>query len=298
MVPVYGFCPMRMYWRRGTYYPRCSDCVCQRHTAQGRTSFPVIDLSYYDLFGSLKLVLINGHKLPTKQEALKEAVVEIFNCRNGETVYPWVETVTVGQLLKSLQQLHLKFLAGQAFSRLLLAGILLETANLTNARCTSKDQYMATLLINGAGRFGCSGLYQILRYLMYDVSDLKVSDILRKDFKKWSRIGKMDGVRSRSMVSYIGMSSIGISVEQLLARENASTQEIKHFQKKFWLRLNPVELMRNLLSFFNSSASQLPLKVLQQPGLGEEMKAFEIDKATSRKTIERLLEEFGGSSKP
>lgn len=44
--------------------------------------------------------------------------------------------------------------------------------------------------------------------------------------------GKMDGVRSRSMVSYIGMSSIGISVEQLLAHENASSQEIKHFQRE------------------------------------------------------------------
>ncbi|KAJ4830283.1 hypothetical protein Tsubulata_003615, partial [Turnera subulata] len=28
----------------------------------------VIDLSYYDLFGSLQIVLVNGHKLPTKQE--------------------------------------------------------------------------------------------------------------------------------------------------------------------------------------------------------------------------------------
>lgn len=27
-----------------------------------------IDLSYYDVFGSLKLVILNGHKLPTKQE--------------------------------------------------------------------------------------------------------------------------------------------------------------------------------------------------------------------------------------
>lgn len=24
---------------------------------------------------------------------------------------------------------------------------------------------------------------------MYDVSDLKVADILRKDFKKWTRVG-------------------------------------------------------------------------------------------------------------
>lgn len=58
-----------------------------------------IDLSYFDLFGCLKLVLVNGHKLPTRQEALKEAVVEVFNCRKGESVYPWVETVTVDQKL-------------------------------------------------------------------------------------------------------------------------------------------------------------------------------------------------------
>ncbi|KAK6945709.1 hypothetical protein RJ641_013253 [Dillenia turbinata] len=42
-----------------------------------------IDLSYYDLFGSLKLVLLNGHKLPTKLEALKDAVVEIFHFRKN-----------------------------------------------------------------------------------------------------------------------------------------------------------------------------------------------------------------------
>ncbi|KDO77533.1 hypothetical protein CISIN_1g046048mg, partial [Citrus sinensis] len=136
-----------------------------------------IDLSYYDLFGSLKLVLINGHKLPTRQEALKDAVVEIFNCRKDCSCC----TVVAENFALTSPQI----LAGQGFSRILLAGILLDTGNLTNTRCTSKDKYMATLLINGAGRFGCNGLYQILRYLMYDVSDLKVVDILRKDFKKW-----------------------------------------------------------------------------------------------------------------
>ncbi|KAH9747561.1 DHHA2 domain-containing protein [Citrus sinensis] len=286
-----------------------------------------IDLSYYDLFGSLKLVLINGHKLPTRQEALKDAVVEIFNCRKGESVYPCVETVTVGEdcscctvVAENFALTSPQILAGQGFSRILLAGILLDTGNLTNTQCTSKDKYMATLLINGAGRFGCNGLYQILRYLMYDVSDLKVVDILRKDFKKWKTAGKQDNVASRSvLVSHIGMSSIGISTQQLLAHEDASILEIKYFQQLEKVRLlmivsgyydseknfkreilvsaESVELMRNLLTFLNSNASQLPLKVLHQSGLKEEMKAFEIDKFTSRKTIERLLEEFGGTSK-
>ncbi|KAF8413467.1 hypothetical protein HHK36_001454 [Tetracentron sinense] len=283
-----------------------------------------IDLSYYDIFGSLKLVLLNSSKLPTKQEAFKEALVEIFNCKKGDSVYPWVETVTMGEDCSCCTLIAEKFalispeiLAGQGFSRLLLAGILLDTGSLTNPRCTSKDKYMATLLINGAGRFGCNGLYQILRYKMHDVSELKVGDILLKDFKKWARVGN---AASRSMMSQIGMSSIGISIKQLLAREDSSAEEIILFQQSQKLRLlmivsgyydsqknfkreilvsaESVDLMKNLLHFLNSNASQLPLKVLHQPGLRDELRAFEIDnKITSRKTIESLLEEFGGTSR-
>ncbi|XP_022721259.1 exopolyphosphatase PRUNE1-like isoform X2 [Durio zibethinus] len=259
-------------------------------------------------------------------EALKESVIEIFNCRQSERVYPWVKKVTVGQECSSCTLIAEKFamtspeiLAGQGFSRLLLAGILLDTGNLSSPHSTTKDKYMATLLVNGAGRFGCNGLYQILRYKLYDISELRVSDILGRDFKKWTRVGKLDNAGSRLVVSQVGMSSIGISVEQLLAHGDASTREIKHFQQMEKLRLlmivsgyydhqknfkreilvstESVELMKNLLFFFNSNASQLPLKVLHQPGLGEEMRAFEIDKVTSRKTIERLMEEFGGASK-
>lgn len=37
----------------------------------------------------------------------------------------------------------------------------MDTGNLSSLHCTPKDNYMATLLINGAGRFGFNGLYQI-----------------------------------------------------------------------------------------------------------------------------------------
>ncbi|XP_077253775.1 uncharacterized protein LOC143892795 [Tasmannia lanceolata] len=287
-----------------------------------------IDLSYYDLFGSLKLVLLDGHKLPTKQEALKEALVEIFNCKQVNSLYPWVETVTVGEDCSCCTLIAEKFaltspeiLAGQGFSRLLLSGILLDTENLTNPQCTSKDKYMATLLINGAGRFGCNGIYQILKYKKFDISELKVREILRKDFKKWTRVaGNPESSGSRLTVSNIGMSSIGISVGQLLTHEASSAEEVVLFQQSEKLRLlmivsgyyddeknfkreilasaDTTDLMRNLLRFFNAKASQLPLKVIIQPGLREELRAFEIDnKITSRKTIERLLEEFGGMSR-
>eukprot|EP00257_Ricinus_communis_P020339 XP_015579546.1 exopolyphosphatase PRUNE1 isoform X2 [Ricinus communis] len=258
-----------------------------------------IDLSYYNLFGSLKLVLLNGDKLPTKQEALKGAVVEIFNCRKDESVYPGVEKITVGEDSSCCTLIAEKFaltspeiLAEQGFSRLLLAGILLDSGNLSGPHCTTKDKYMATLLINGAGRFGSNGFYQLC---------------------------KLDNAGSRSLVSYIGMSSIGISIEQLLSHQNSSTEEIKYFQQLERLRLlmivsgyydlqknfkreilvtaESAELMKNLLLFLNSNALHLPLKVLHQPGLKDEMRVFEIDKITSRKTIERLLEEFTAASK-
>lgn len=57
------------------------------------------------------------------------------------------------------------------------------------------------------------------------------------------------------------------------------------------------ELMKNLLDFFNLNSSQLPLKVLHKPGLRADMRAFEIDEVTSRRTIGRLLEEFGVTPK-
>lgn len=287
-----------------------------------------IDLTYYDLFGSLKLVLLNGHKIPTKLEAIKEALVEIFNCKQANSLYPQVDNVTIGQDCSCCTLIAEKFalaspenLAGQGFSRLLLSGILLDTGNLTNAQCTTKDKYMATLLIKGAGRFGCNGLYQILKYKKFDISELKVREILRKDFKKWTRVaGKPDNIGSRMTVSHIGMSSIGISIGQLLAHEVSAAEEVILFQKQEKLRLlmvvsgyydeqkkfkreilvsaDTAEHMRNLLNFFNSNSSQLPLKVLNQPGLKEELRAFEIEnKITSRKTIEKLLEEFGGNAR-
>ncbi|KAJ0809783.1 putative inorganic diphosphatase [Helianthus annuus] len=156
-----------------------------------------VDLSYYDLFGSLKIVLLNADKLQEKYEALKDSVIEVFNIQKGGFAYPSDDTNVDKQDCSCCAFIAEKFasvspgiLAGKGFSRLLLAGILLDTENLTSPRCTSVDRYMSTLLLNGAGRFGCSGLYQILRSKMHDVSQFSVGQILQKDFRKWSTAGK------------------------------------------------------------------------------------------------------------
>ncbi|KAI3827099.1 hypothetical protein L1987_01163 [Smallanthus sonchifolius] len=200
-------------------------------------------------------------------------------------------------------------LAGKGFSRLLLAGILLDTENLTSPNCTSVDRYMSTLLLNGAGRFGCNGLYQILRSKMHDVSQLSVGQILQKDFRKWSTTGKTDIGGSRLV---IGMSAVGISISQLLSHNETSIQEIILFQQLEKLRLLIIisgynhsqnfkemlisaeseDLMKNLLCYLDTHASHLPLHALYQPGLGDEMRAFTINGVQSRTTMEQLLQDF------
>ncbi|KAL2982721.1 hypothetical protein AAZX31_12G002500 [Glycine max] len=281
-----------------------------------------IDLSYYDIFGSLKIVLLKGSRIASKQEKLKQAVVEIFHCRKGETIYPWVKTVTTTEeesscctaIADKFATYSPEILASKSFSKLLLAGILLDTANLRDPRCSSKDKYMASLLINGAGRYGCNGLYQLLRYKMHDLSSLQVADILRKDFKKWTGQESAD---SRSV--QIGMSCIGISIGQLLSHAENLAQEItrfqlseklralivvsgyyndeKNFKREVLISTESAKLLESLLFFFDFNASRLPLKSLHFPGLKNGMKAYEIDKITSRKIVEHLIEEFVGIPK-
>ncbi|KAI9099562.1 hypothetical protein K1719_024567 [Acacia pycnantha] len=281
-----------------------------------------IDLSYYDLFGSLKIVLVKSSKIANRQEKLKHAVVEIFHCIKGDSVYPWVKTVTRGEesscctaIAEKFAMYSLEVLASRSFCRLLLAGILLDTANLKGPHCTSKDKYMTSLLLNGAGRFGCNGLYQILKHKAHDVSTLQLADILQRDFKKWTELESAD---ARSL-SGIGMSCIGVSIGQLVSHPEHLVQEIQYFQlseklkaliivsgyyndeknfkREILVSAESVKLLESMIFFFDFNASRLSLKSLNLPGLKKEMKAFEIDKITPRKTIEHLIEEFVGVRK-
>nr|CAD1823209.1 unnamed protein product [Ananas comosus var. bracteatus] len=277
-----------------------------------------VDLSYHDLFGNLKLVLLNCDKLPLKQEVFMfaEKINIIMNINEWHSCFMQGLKDALAEIVDSKQQdctscavVAEKFLetipeilAGQGFCRLLLSGILLDTTDLQSANCTSKDKYTATLLIKGAGRFGFSGLYQILRYKMNDITDLKVQDILRRDFKKWTRVsaGKPISAGSRLTVIHIGMSSIGVSIEQLLSHEDSAAHEVTLFQESEKLRLLMVvsghydynKTSREIL--VSASTAEL-MATLDQLDLKEEQRAFEIDnKLTSRRSIERILEEFGG----
>nr|GEV80994.1 exopolyphosphatase PRUNE1-like isoform X1 [Tanacetum cinerariifolium] len=278
-----------------------------------------VDLSYYDLFGSLKMVLMITDKLPEKLEALKESVVEIFNCQKGGFANPSDDPVVDKQdcsccalIAEKLVSTAPEILVGKGVSRLLLAGILLDTENLTSPQCTSVDRYMSTLLLNGAGRFGCNGLYQILRSKMQDVYQLSVGQILRKDFRKWTRTGKAKSRGSRLVVSDVGMSAIGISIPQLLSSDETSIQEIVLFQQSEKLRLLIIvtgydhhkkikemlisaeseDLLKDLLLFLDSHAPHLKRHAMYQPGLSDEMRAFTVENVASKTIMEQQLQDF------
>lgn len=269
-----------------------------------------VDLSYYNLFGSLKIVLLNADNLPEKQEALKDSLVEIFKCQKG--VFTDLSDNTEEQecsccalIAEKFASISPEIFAGKGFSRLLLAGILLDTENLTSSKCTSIDKYMSTLLLNGAGRFGCNGLYKILRDKMHDVSYVSVGQILQKEFKKWTKkAGKAESV---------GMTAIGMSISQLLSHNETSMQEIVLFQQMNKLRLLIIvsgyhnrhknfkemlvsaeseELMEDLLRFFDNHPSRLQIRLLYQSGLCDEMRAFTIDNLASMTIMEQLLQDF------
>ncbi|RDX84506.1 Exopolyphosphatase PRUNE1, partial [Mucuna pruriens] len=240
-----------------------------------------IDMSYYDLFGSLKIVLLKGSKICSKQEKLKQAVVEIFHCRKGETIYPWVKTVTTGEESCCCTAIADKFamyspeiLAGKSFSKLLLAGILLDTANLRDpGSCTSKDKYMASLLINGAGRYGCN-----VRYKMHDLSSLQVAGILRKDFKKWTGLGVLNSRKRRFKVganwhelyrnfnqtASLSRRKLSEKLRALIVVSGYYNDE-KSFKREVLISTESAKLFESLLFFFDFNASRLPLKSLHLP---------------------------------
>ncbi|KAG6393883.1 hypothetical protein SASPL_144457 [Salvia splendens] len=207
-----------------------------------------IDLAYYDLFGSLKLVLVCCGKIPSEQE-VKSFYSYLMHFLGfirslSERMYH-----AVLELLKILATTSPEILSGQGFSRLL------------------------------------------------------------KEFKKWTISGKSDTISSR-LGPNIGMSSIGMSVAQLLSHDSASNwrklsllmvvsgyyDPQKRFKREILVSAESSELMKNLLMFLNSSEAQLPLRPLNQSGLRGEMRVFEINKVTSRRTIERLLEDFASTS--
>ncbi|KAL3027507.1 hypothetical protein AAZX31_03G057300 [Glycine max] len=148
-----------------------------------------------------------------------------------------------------------------------LAGILLDTANLRDPRCSSKDKYMASLLINGAPIITRNVRHYINKIYLFE--------------------GGNKPKRADSRSVQIGMSCIGISIGQLLSHAENLAQEItrfqlseklralivvsgyyndeKNFKREVLISMESAKQLESLLFFFDFNASRLPLKSLHFP---------------------------------
>ncbi|KAI5066040.1 hypothetical protein GOP47_0018664 [Adiantum capillus-veneris] len=202
-----------------------------------------INLSYFHRFGSLRLVLVNHTKLCPGQEGFKDDVEEILVVREKvDNTYPHLKTVVsdkdVGSsctlLAEEFTKHHPEMLAGRALCRLLLAGILLDTTNLLSESTTRRDTSMATLLLNGAGKFGRNGLFKILKQKSHDLTNMSTNELLRKQFKMLNFDHSGAEKHSQQVRRYeenVGMSSLPIPVNAVLAWEEDSVLAIADFPR-------------------------------------------------------------------
>ncbi|MCO5563933.1 hypothetical protein L7F22_017585 [Adiantum nelumboides] len=202
-----------------------------------------INLSYFHRFGSLRLVLVNHTMLCPGQESFKDDVEEILAVdEKVDTSYPHLKRVKsdkdVGSsctlIAEDFTKYHPELLAGRALCRLLLAGIVLDTKNLSSERTTRRDISMATLLLNGAGKFGRHGLYKILKQKSHDLTNMSTNQLLRKQFKMLTIGSSGTPKHSQQACFYeknVGMSSLPIPVNAVLAWEEDSPVAIADFPR-------------------------------------------------------------------
>ncbi|MCO5568155.1 hypothetical protein L7F22_021852 [Adiantum nelumboides] len=202
-----------------------------------------INLSYFHRFGSLRLVLVNHTMLCPGQESFKDDVEEILTVdEKVDNSYPHLKRVIsdkdVGSsctlIAEDFTKHHPELLAGRALCRLLLAGIVLDTKNLSSERTTRRDISMATLLLNGAGKFGRHGLFKILKQKSHDLTNMNTNQLLRKQFKMLNIGSSGTQQHSQQACFYeenVGMSSLPIPVNAVLAWEENSPVAIADFPR-------------------------------------------------------------------
>ncbi|XP_024520252.1 uncharacterized protein LOC9662908 [Selaginella moellendorffii] len=88
---------------------------------------------------------------------------------------------------------------------------------------------MATLLLNGAGRYGRNGFFKMLRKRVSDLSVLSPREILNKQIEVWTSAAGSSG-----RIARIGMCSMGIALSRFLTVETGVSDELVHLQSNFF----------------------------------------------------------------
>ncbi|KAI3511094.1 hypothetical protein L1887_18238 [Cichorium endivia] len=215
-----------------------------------------VDLSYYNLFGSLKIVLLNADKLPEKQEALKESLVEIFKCQKG--VFPDLSDNTdekecscCALIAEKFASISPEIFAGKGFSRLLLAERL------------QKVDKNRPIEAGKAESVGMSAVGMSISQLLSH-NETSIQEIVL--FQQMNKL-------------------------RLLIIVSSYHNRHKNF-KEMLISAESEELMEDLLRFFDNHPSRLQIRLLYQSGLCDEMRAFTIDNLASMTIMEQLLQDF------
>ncbi|EFJ08274.1 hypothetical protein SELMODRAFT_429099 [Selaginella moellendorffii] len=105
-----------------------------------------------------------------------------------------------------------------------LSDVIVET--LEHSMCSSRDVAMATLLLNGAGRYDRNGFFKMLRKRVSDLSVLSPREILNKQIEVWTSAAGSSG-----RIARIGMCSMGIALSRFLTVETGVSDEFLHLQR-------------------------------------------------------------------
>lgn len=183
---------------------------------------------------NLEVIVVDHNKLPDNLRAWDNSVVSVFDHHQDINMYPNAEPRifdTVGScatlVAKFILENNTDLFSDEEIAVLNLSPILVDTVNLDTeqGRVTNQDIEIFNK-IKEFSSVDSKKLYDDLQFMKSDVSALSSIDLLRKDYKQWAT----------SEFTY-GMSSLPLSIEDWLAKDQKITDACEQYMKENSLNL-------------------------------------------------------------
>eukprot|EP00850_Spirogloea_muscicola_P022182 SM000281S10750 [mRNA] locus=s281:76098:79327:- [translate_table: standard] len=281
-----------------------------------------VDLGLLEQAGRLQLVMVDHNRLAAHQEGLQDSIVEIVDHHAPEELYPWITSRNIHQvgscstlIAEKISEEAAELLASRGLCKLLLAAILIDTANLdpSSARSTVRDETMVALLLNGAGHLGQHSFFEILIEKKFSAGSLSTRDLLRRDYKQWAMGAGAQNRKGEQL--NVGVSAVGIPLSEFLGRDSNVSRELqsyfddqnlqvlivmtfyytpnKNFKRELAIKSSVPGLLDNLCIYLTSDDCDLKLRPISVQGLPEKARAFtQGNVSASRKMLQPLLATF------
>eukprot|EP00850_Spirogloea_muscicola_P014812 SM000109S14126 [mRNA] locus=s109:47652:51026:+ [translate_table: standard] len=281
-----------------------------------------VDLGLLEQAGRLQLVMVDHNRLAAHQEGLQDSIVEIVDHHAPEELYPWMTNRSIHQvgscstlIAEKISEEAAELLASRGLCKLLLAAVLIDTANLdpSSARSTVRDETMVALLLNGAGHLGQHSFFEILIERKFSAGLLSTRDLLRRDYKQWAMGAGAQNRKGEQL--NVGVSAVGIPLSEFLDRDSNVSHELqsyfddqnlqvlivmtfyytpnKNFKRELAIKSSVPGLLDNLCTYLTSDECDLKLRPISVQGLPEKARAFtQGNVSASRKILQPLLVTF------